>query len=214
MSATWNFYVDPAATNTLYIAVSNVLDTAFTSVSGSPFALIALTGFHFSLSVPSSSSATFSNQFAVPRETPLGSGGGPLDMIPEWNVISASGPTDNGLYQIGTSSVSDAFTYFFSVLGDTRIFGGGKFQFKFDPSVDLLDDVNFGTLNVMATNGEGAYAEAGTLTYASGGGPTVAVSISSSDLNLATNTATVTFAFNEATTDFRFSGVPLRRVAR
>ena len=56
LSATWNFYVDPAATNTLYVVVSDVADTEFGYASGAAFSLPALTGFQFSLGVPSSPS--------------------------------------------------------------------------------------------------------------------------------------------------------------
>jgi len=66
---------------------------------------------------------------------------------------------------IGTPSVANAFTHFPSVVGEIRIYGGGAFQFAFDPTIDLLG-LNFDTLNLSASNGEGAYAETGTLTYA------------------------------------------------
>src|ERR1700730_10018697 len=80
------------------------------------------------------------------------------------------------------------------------------------------------TLTINQTNGQqltynvNAYVAGNTLTVAcdnSGGtdiywgphpAPTVAVSISSSDVNLAANIATVTFAFSEATTDFSILG--------
>lgn len=155
LSASWNFYVDPAAPNTLDVVVSNVADTNFGYISGSPFALTALTGFQFSLDVPSSSYATFSNQLALPGEALLGPVSGssaPLDTTPGWNLLSASGPTGDAVYQIGTSTVSDGFTHFSSVYGDTRIYGGGAFQFTFNPSVDLLN-ANFSTLLATATNG-------------------------------------------------------------
>src|SRR5579871_1892543 len=67
LSATWTFFVDPAATNVLYVVASNVLDTDFGFLFGPGFDLVALTGFEFSLTIPHASSyATFSNNFAVP----------------------------------------------------------------------------------------------------------------------------------------------------
>jgi hypothetical protein len=77
-------------------------------------------------------------------------------------MLTVSGAPDQAVYQIGTPTVSDAFTHFPSVYGDTRIFGGGVFQFTFDPSVNLLH-ANFNTLTATATNGEGSYTEIGTL---------------------------------------------------
>ena len=167
LSATWNFYVSPAAPSTLYIVASNVLDTDFGTIYGAPFNLTALTGFQFSFSVPSASYASFSNQFAISGEAllgPISGSSSPLDTTPGWSLVASSGPTDDAVYQIETPSVSDAFTHFSSIYGDTRIYGGGVFQLTFDPSVNLLD-VNFDTLSATATNGEGAYTEEGTLTY-------------------------------------------------
>jgi hypothetical protein len=164
LSATWNFYVDPVATNTLYIIVGNVADTNYGWILGPPFNSVALTGFQFSLKVPTSSYASFSNQFAVQTEALLGPTSGsstPLETTPGW-AMTASGPTHHAVYQIATPTVSDAFTHFSSVWGDTRIFGGGVFQLTFDPSVDLLH-VNFNTLSATATNGEGLYTEVGTV---------------------------------------------------
>jgi len=47
LSATWNFYVDPSASNTLYVVVSNVADTQFDYIFGIQFNLVALTEFQF-----------------------------------------------------------------------------------------------------------------------------------------------------------------------
>ena len=163
LSATWNFYVDPKAPNTLYIVVSEVVDSNFFLISGTPFDLVALTGFQFSLKVPTSSYASFSNQFAVPTEALVGSGNStPLQTTPGWTLLGVSGAPDQAVYQIGTPTVSDAFTHYTVNTNDIRISGGGVFQFTFDPSVNLLQ-ANFNTLVATATNGEGAYTEVGTL---------------------------------------------------
>jgi hypothetical protein len=165
LSATWNFYVDPSATNTLYVVVNNVTDTQFAYIIYSPINLVPLTGFQFSLDVETSSYASFSNQFAMPTEALLGPVSGsstPLETTPGWIMLTASGAPDHVMYQIETPTVSYAFTHFPSVSGATRIFGGGVFQFTFDPSVNLLH-TNFNTLTATATNGEGSYTEIGTL---------------------------------------------------
>jgi hypothetical protein len=110
LSATWNFYVDPSAANTLYIVVSDVADTQFGYIFGSPFNLVALTGFQFSLDVETSSYASFSNQFAVPTEALLGPVSGssmPLETTPGWIMLTTSGAPDHAVYQIGTQTVSD-----------------------------------------------------------------------------------------------------------
>lgn len=51
LSATLSFYVDRAYKNDLYLVVSNVFDTDFGSIFGSPFEFVALTGFTFSLPI-------------------------------------------------------------------------------------------------------------------------------------------------------------------
>jgi hypothetical protein len=171
LSADWSFYVDPASTNTLYILASNVLDTQYGFIFGSPFDLVALTGFEFSLPIShfsGNSSVAFSNQFAVAGEELLGPISGQsatLTSTPGWSLTGVSGPINQPSFDISTSSVDDAFTHFSSVFGETRIFGGGVFQFSFDPSVNLFENTDFDTLTASASNGLGAYIEDGTLTF-------------------------------------------------
>jgi uncharacterized membrane protein YgcG len=161
LSAIWDFYVDPAAPNTLYIVATNVYDTQFGFIFGAPFDLVALTGFEFSLPIQTSSYAQFSNQFAIPGEALLGPVAGTsllLDTTPGWNLISVSGLPNEATYSIEASSVNDAFTHFSSVFGETRIYGGGVFQLTFAPKVNFLD-TDFAALTVTASNGMGAYVE-------------------------------------------------------
>jgi len=135
LSATWNFYIAPSAPNILYIIASNVQDTQYDYISGTPFELVALTGFSFSIPVSSTSYATFSNQFAVAGEALLGPQSGssaPLITTPGWTLDSVDGPPNDATYQIDASSVSDAFTHFSSVYGTTRIYGGGVFELSFN----------------------------------------------------------------------------------
>ena len=168
LSGTWNFYVDPSASNTFYIQATNVLDTDYSYIYGTPFDLTALTGFQFSLPVITPTDATFSDQYAVAGEALLGPVAGsstPLDTTPGWSLTSVSGAQGDRTYQINASSLDYAFTHFSSVYGETRIFGGGIFQLVFDPSVDLLIDADFQTLQASASNGFGAYLEEGTLIF-------------------------------------------------
>lgn len=173
LSATWNFYVDPNATNDLYIVVSNVEDPEFGDIFGPPFYLTALTHFQFQLPLKTDTYGVFSDQFAVGGETLVGpsSNSSPLTSTPGW-TSSESGPTHNATYFLDASAVTDAsyaFTHYSSVTGDLRILDGGVFEFSFDPTVDLLDQ-NFTPLTASASNGAGAYAnsyiEEGTVTYA------------------------------------------------
>jgi hypothetical protein len=75
LSATLSFYVDRAHKNDLYLVVSNVFDTNFGFITGSPFEYVALTGITFSLSIRGAHptrNAEFSNGWAVDGETLLG----------------------------------------------------------------------------------------------------------------------------------------------
>ena len=47
---------------------------------------------------------------------------------------------------------------------DVRILNGGVFQLLFDPTVNLLN-ADFADLTASASNGMGAYFEAGTLVF-------------------------------------------------
>ena len=51
LSATLSFYVDRAHKNDLYVVVSNVFDTDFGFINGTPFQFVALTGITFSLPI-------------------------------------------------------------------------------------------------------------------------------------------------------------------
>lgn len=169
LSANWKFYVDPNAKNELFLQVTNIADTTYGFIFGPPFSLVALTGFEFSMDVASPMDATFSNQWAVAGEALLGPVSGSstsLDTTPGWGLSSVSGPLHQRTYAISTPDVDHAFTHFPSVFGTTRIFGGGVFEFLFDPSVDLFKAADFRTLEATASNGLGAYTEPGTLTFA------------------------------------------------
>jgi hypothetical protein len=169
LSAIWSFYVDPIDRNTLYILVSNVLDPNFGFITGTPFFLTALTGFQFALPVASPSYATFSGGFAVQGQTLVGPTGNstPVDTTPGWHLSSVTGPTTQATYVINSASAqtaSYAFTHYASVTGDIRILNGGVFQLPFDPTVNLLN-ADFADLTASASNGMGAYVEAGTLVF-------------------------------------------------
>jgi PEP-CTERM motif len=171
LSATWNFYIPPSAPNILYIIVSDVQDTQYGYISGTPFNLTALTGFELSLPVSATSYATFSNQFAVAGEALLGPTSGssvPLITTPGWTLGSVDGSPNDANYQIDASNVNYGFTHFSSVYGATRIYGGGVFELSFNSNVNLLTSAKFAGLEATASNGLGSYFEPGKLTYAIG----------------------------------------------
>lgn len=170
LSATWTFYVDPATRNQMYIVASDVRDTNFGFINGTPFSLAALTGFSFSLELSVGVSApAFSDSNAVPGEFLLGPVSGSsaaLTTTPGWSLSSITGLPDHPTLTFGTPDVSHAFTHFSSVFGTTRIFGGGVLSLIYSPTVDLLTDADFSSLSATAYNGFGAYVEPGTLASA------------------------------------------------
>jgi hypothetical protein len=151
--------------------VTNVQDTQYGYICGTPFDLTALTGFEFSFPVSATSYATFSNQFAIAGEALLGPTSGssaPLIATNGWTLGSVDGSPNDAIYQIDASSVNYGFTHFSSVYGATRIYGGGVFELSFDSSVNLLTGAKFANLEATASNGLGSYFESGKLTYAIG----------------------------------------------
>jgi PEP-CTERM motif len=171
LSAQWNFYINPQATNQLFIVASDVADTNFGYISGEPFSLVALTGFEFALPVRRNKAGpVFSNEYAVPNEFLANGGPGgsnlSIDTTPGWSITSVSGNPGRLNYSITTPDVNNAFTHFTSVYGATRILGGGVFEFTYSPNVNLLRQADCRRLVASASNGEGAYIEEGTLTFA------------------------------------------------
>jgi hypothetical protein len=145
------------------------LDPNFGFITGAPFALTALTGFEFALPVASTSYAAFSGGFAVQGQTLVGptDNSAPVDTTPGWHLSSVTGPTTEATYVFNSASdptATDAFTHYTSVTGDVRILNGGVFQLLFDPTVNLLN-ADFADLTASASNGMGAYFEAGTLVF-------------------------------------------------
>jgi hypothetical protein len=169
LSATWDFYVDPTATNELFVVASAVRDTNFGSISGSPFDLVALTGFDFSIGIAGNSMpASYSDQSAIAGEAVIGPASGssiPLLTTPGWNAMSMPNGSSQTEYDLAASGPDFGLTHFSSVYGETRIFGGAAFTFNFDPSVNLLQEAAFPGLTAWAVNGGGAYLEQGTLTF-------------------------------------------------
>jgi hypothetical protein len=122
----WKFYVNSKAKNQLFIVATHVVDTNFGYVYGTPFYLIPVTGFEFTLPVRrNKTDPTFSNQFAVANEF-LANGGQngsnlPIDTTPGWSVASVSGNPRELTYGITTPDENYAFTHFTHVYGATRI---------------------------------------------------------------------------------------------
>jgi hypothetical protein len=170
LSATLDFYVDPAQTNNLFVTVSNVFDTDYGYISGTPFTYTALTGFDFSLSIPNDASfaaAIFSNEWALPGEQLVGPdyGASSLSTTPGWTLIDVSGPGSQRDYSVGATDLNYALTHFDSVYGTTRIFGGAAFSLQFAPTIDLIRDANFASLSAQTSFGFGRYVGPGDITY-------------------------------------------------
>jgi PEP-CTERM motif len=172
LSATLSFYVDRAHKNDLYVVVSNVFDTDFGFINGTPFEFIALTGISFSLPIRGphpTRNVEFSNGNAVEGETLLGPNSNqstPLTTTPNWALQSVSGPKNDPSFSISTPDVGDALTHFPSVFGTTRIGGGAAFEFSFNPNVNLLRRANFLGLDAETSFGFDMYEGEGTLLYA------------------------------------------------
>jgi hypothetical protein len=149
LSADLNFYLDPAQRGELFVSVTNVFDTQYGVITGSPFDLVALTGFDFSLRLsPSASLApvTFSNQWANAGESlrgPVAGGSAPLTTTPGWNLVGVSGPPNQPDYSFSTPTVNDALTHFSSVSGETRIYGGATFEFLYGPNGQFVPGREF-----------------------------------------------------------------------
>lgn len=159
LTSTWNFYVDPAAHNRLLVTATDVRDTNLGYLNGSPFDLVALTGFSFGLPVASGGGVPrYDPSVAIAGESLAGptSNLTPLESTPGWTAFAGT--------TLSASSVASGLTHFDSVYGTTRIFGGAAFAFDYLPSVNLLD-AQFNLLSLTAFNGLGAYVEAGTLGY-------------------------------------------------
>jgi hypothetical protein len=162
LSATWSYYVDPASRNVLDVVATEVLDTAYGFIFGSPFDLVALTGFTFTLQGAFTSFPTFSNARAIPGERLSGpdpSTNVPLTATPGWGLTAIGGTPNSAVYAVDASSVNYGLTHFPQITGETRIGGGAVFEFVFDASVDLLRDADFTSLAMTARNGMGAYVE-------------------------------------------------------
>jgi hypothetical protein len=172
LSATLSFYVDRAHKNDLYVVVSNVFDTDFGFIDGTPFEFVALTGVAFSLPIRGAHPARnveFSNGFAVEGETLLGPNSGqssPLTTTPNWALQGVSGPRNDPSFSVSTPDVGDALTHFPSVFGTTRIGGGAVFEFSFNPNVNLLGRANFLGLDAETSFGFDMYEGEGALLYA------------------------------------------------
>jgi hypothetical protein len=172
LSATLSFYVDRAHKNDLYVVVSNVFDTDFGSIFGTPFQFVALTGITFSLPIRGAhptNKLEFSNGIAVDGETLLGPNSGqssPLTTTPNWALNGVSGPRNDPNFSISTLDVGDALTHFPSVFGTTRIGGGAAFELSFKPNVNLLRRANFLGLDAETSFGFDMYEGEGTLLYA------------------------------------------------
>lgn len=158
----WNFYVDPAQSNALFVQVEHVQDTRFGFITGSIFQDVALTGIEFELPTLGGSvlsGPAFSNQFANLGQALNGrpSSGDPavsvpLDTTPGWE-LSVTGTQS---YQIATADIGFAMSHFENVYGTTRINGGGVFQLVFGDSVDLVAQIDFGSLAPVAIHGFGS----------------------------------------------------------
>ena len=163
LTASVSFYVDPALRDRLYVTVTDVRDTNFGYISGLPFDLVAFTALEFSL--PGLGMGTLNGGVALPGEALLGPGSGmsiALSGTPGW-YLSQSG----NRVSLKASSVAYGLTHFPSVYGETRIYGGAAFAIDFSHGANLLHR-NYRNLNVSASNGLGAYQEAGTLVYPRG----------------------------------------------
>ena len=172
LSATLSFYVDRAHKNDLYVVVSNVFDTDFGFINGTPFQFVALTGITFSVPIRGAHPARnveFSNGVAVEGETLLGPNSNqstPLTTTPNWALQDVSGPKNDLSFSVSTPDVGDALTHFPSVFGTTRIGGGAVFELSFKPNVNLLRRANFADLDAETSFGFDMYEGEGTLLYA------------------------------------------------
>jgi hypothetical protein len=151
---------------------SNVFDTDFGFINGTPFQYIAVTGITFSLPIRGQHPAKnveFSNENAVAGESLLGptsSQSSPLTTTPNWSSDGVSGSRNNPSFNISTPDVGDALTHFPSVFGTTRIGGGAAFEFSFNPNINLLRRADFAGLEAETSFGFGMYEGEGTLLYA------------------------------------------------
>jgi hypothetical protein len=170
LSADWNFYVDPAAPNQLFIEALNVQDTTHASLTGVPFDLVALTSFTFRLTkvdLGEVLAVGFTNSWARPGQVLDGSPVGdpplqvPLTETINWNLTTGA-PNE---FTIGTANVNYAMSHFTDISAATRIVGGGVVQFTFEPALDLLRDVDFRELTASAFHGLGAYEAPGSIDF-------------------------------------------------
>jgi hypothetical protein len=179
LSATLSFYIDPKHENDLYLTVTNVYDTQYGSIYGSPFGYVALTGVDFSFNRAHGklAEAILSTDNALPGEE-LANGGSngtnvPLTSIPNWDLSAYTSNGRNSKYSIDTSSNNYALTHFSSVYDATRIYGGAAFEFEFAPKIDLFRAIDFDSLNAETVFGMGMYTGDGELTYVRPLGPSV-----------------------------------------
>lgn len=171
LQADVNFYVRNGQTNQLYVQVMNVLTTQGASWYGNAFVNITQTGVQFSLPLLAGGALSgvpgLSGAFAIAGETLLTPPNTitPIDTTPgyqfqnvadEFLVRTIDDQSDYGF-------VGNNFAFIDSAI---RIRSGGVFELTFDPTVNLLDVIDYGAMAMQARYGNGSQFIDGVQTYA------------------------------------------------
>lgn len=171
MHADVNFYVRTAQTNQFYIEVLNVVTTQGASWYGNAFVNVTQTGVQFSLPLLAGGALSgvpgLSGAFAIAGETLLTPPNviTPLDTTPgyqfqnvadEFLVRTIDDDSDYGF-------VGNNFAFIDSAI---RIRSGGVFELTFDPTVDLLEILDYGAMTMQTRYGNGTQYIDGVQTYA------------------------------------------------
>jgi hypothetical protein len=153
LQSTINFFVPNSQQNNLFVQVTGVSTTSGATWWGSAFDNVTQTGLTFDLpGLLFTTTPTFSSDWANigqvrasggPAETTV-----PLSTTPGYNLFSIANET----LAIRTGDPSDGFTSL-TVLGGSRIRGGGVFELSFDQGVNLLVSVDPTQMLVQARYG-------------------------------------------------------------
>lgn len=155
LAATFNFYVDPAALNVLYVQVANVLTTQNTYWLGQSFTNVTLTGLRVTDTDPVMVQG-FSNSFANPGQVRAYDPGSGMEAT-EVLEMTPGHQLNSGInsFSISTSTPGgyNGFTSLVGITGASRIRGGGVFQLTFAPYINVAG-FNFSGWNVAAEYGD------------------------------------------------------------
>lgn len=171
MHADINLFVRNTNPNQLYVVVSDVLTTQGASWYGNAFVNITQTGTQFSLPLLAGGflggAPGLSGAFAITGQTLLSPPDvvTPLDTTPNYRV-------DTLLEEFLIRTIDDRGDYglvgnnFAFIDSAFRIRNSGVFELTFDPTINLLDILDYGAMQLQARYGNGTQYIQGNQTYA------------------------------------------------